>query len=74
MFNFQDNGIFVCIKSRKHSDGTWELTQSGHGLGRKNEILLNETFLYDILEIDEDEMIISDYGIKYMLTRKLGPE
>lgn len=71
MFDFLDNEVFACIKEGKHSNGTWELVEKTLEYEKQFSILLNETFKYNILRIDEDEMMITDRSSKYLLARKL---
>ena len=71
MFNFLEEMMFVCIKEGKHSKGTWELSEKTWESEKQFSIILNGAFEYMIMNIDEDEMIITDRSSKYLLARKL---
>lgn len=71
MFDFLEEMMFVCIKEGKHSNGTWELSEKTWESEKQFSIILNEEFEYIIVDIDEDEMIITGRGSKYLLARKL---
>ena len=71
MFNFFDEMLFVCIKDGQHSRGTWELIEKSFEAMKRFSIILNGTFEYRIVEIDEDEITLSDHRCEYLLVRKL---
>jgi hypothetical protein len=71
LFDFMDEMMFSCIMRGRHFNGTWELAAKTWDEESQVSIKLNDTFEYLIIEIDEDEMIITDMGSKYTLTRKL---
>jgi len=71
LFNFLDEVTFVCYKEWKQFHGTWELSEKTWESEKRFLIKLNETFEYMIVNIDEDEMIFTDRGSKYILARKL---
>jgi hypothetical protein len=71
MFNFLEEKVFVCIKEGKHSSGTWELTKKTWESETLFTIKLNDAFEYIIMDLDEDEMKITDRASKYFLSRKL---
>ena len=71
MFNFLDEMRFVCIKDGQHSPGTRDLTEKVFETMKWFSIILNGTFEYMIIEIDEDEIILSDHRSEYLLIRKL---
>ena len=71
MFNFLDEMRFVCIKDGQHSHGTWDLTHKTLENKKQFSIILNGIFEYTIVEIDEDEIIMSDHRCEYFLVRKL---
>jgi hypothetical protein len=71
LFNFMDEMMFSCIKEGAHSNGTWELASKTWESVTQFSIKLNDTFEYMIIDIDEDEMIITDGGSRYLLDKKL---
>ena len=71
MFNFLDEMLFVCIKDGQHSPGKWELTETTFENKKQFLIILNGTFEYVIVDISEDEIILSDHKCEYFLVRKL---
>ena len=70
-FNFLEEMTFMCMKDGQHSHGTWELTETIHESGNRYFIILNGTFEYVILNISEDEIVLSDHTSNYLLVRKL---
>ena len=71
MFNFLNEMRFVCIKDGQHSHGTWDLTEKVFETKKWFSIILSGTSEYMIIEIDEDEIILSDHRCEYLLVRKL---
>ena len=71
LFNFMDEMMFSCIRGGRHANGTWELATEIRDDEAKFLIRLNDTFEYSIVSIDENEMIMTDRGSRYTLTRKL---
>jgi hypothetical protein len=70
-FNFLDEMLFLLTKDGQHSHGTWELTEKAFETKERFSISLNGTFEYTIVEMDEDEMTLSDRENKYLLVRRL---
>jgi len=70
-FNFLEEMIFLCTKERQYAHGTWELTENTYKNKKRFSIILNGTFEYRIVEIDEDEITLSDHRCEYLLVRKL---
>ena len=70
-FNFVDDMIFKCIINGQQIHGTWELYEQEFETKKRFSIILNGVFKYDILNIDNDEIILSDQLNRYLLTRKL---
>ncbi len=70
-FNFVDDMIFECIIHGQHSHGTWELFKKPFETKNRFSIILNGTFEYTVVNIDEDEMILSNRTSEYLLVRKL---
>ena len=71
LFDFMDEMMFSCIMGGRHFNGTWELVTKTWDEETLCSIRLNDTFEYIIININEDEMIMTDRGSKYSLTRKL---
>ena len=71
MFNFLDEIMFVCIKDGQNSHGIWELSEKIHETQKRYCIILNDTFEYTILDLDEDEITLYDHINKYLLVRRL---
>lgn len=71
LFNFMDEMMFSFIRGGRHSSGTWELATKTWEDEIQFSIKLNDTFEYIIIDIDEDQLIMTDGGSKYTLTRKL---
>lgn len=70
-FKFVDDMIFKCIMIGQHFHGTWELFEQAFETEKRFSIILNGMFKYDILSIDNDELMLSDHLNKYFLVRKL---
>ena len=70
-FNFLDKMMFFCIKDGQNSRGTWELTERVFETKKRFSIILNGTFEYVIVDLNEDEIILSDHKCEYLLVRKL---
>ena len=70
-FYFMPEMIFLCMKNRQYSHGTWELFEKASETKKQFSIILNGTIEYTIVGIDEDEILLSDRNCKYFLTRKL---
>jgi hypothetical protein len=71
LFDFMDEMMFSCIMGGRHFNGTWELVTKTWDEETRFSINLNDTFEYIIIKIDEDELIMTDRGSRYTLTRKL---
>ena len=70
-FNFLDEMMFLCIKDGQHFHGTWELSEKSFKTKKRFSIILNGTFEYRIVDINEDEIILSDHKCEYFLVRRL---
>jgi hypothetical protein len=70
-FNFLPEMLFICFQDGKKSQGTWELSEKIYESQKRYSIILNETFEYSILDISEDDIILSDHINKYLLVRRL---
>ena len=70
-FNFVNDMIFECTRHGQHSHGNWELFKKIFETNDRFSIILNGTFEYTIVNIDEDEMILSNRTSEYLLVRKL---
>ncbi len=70
-YSFQPEMNFLCLQDGKNSHGTWKLTEKVYETQKRYSIILNETFEYTILDIDEDEITLSDHINKYLLVRRL---
>ena len=70
-FNFLPEMLFICLHDGKNSQGTWELSEKIYDSQKRYSIILNETFEYIILDISEDDIILSDRKYKYFLVRRL---
>ena len=70
-YSFQPEMNFLCFQNGQISHGTWELSEKIYETQKLISIILNETFEYVILEISEDEIILSDHINKYLLVRRL---
>ena len=70
-YSFQPEMVFLCLQDGQISHGTWELSKKTFQTQRRFWVILNETFKYAIIAIDDDEMILSDNKYEYLLYRKL---
>lgn len=70
-FNFLPEMLFICLQDGQNSQGTWELSEKIYESQKRYSIILNETFEYIILDINEDDIILSDRKYKYFLVRRL---
>ena len=70
-FNFLPEMIYLCLKDGQNHHGTWEMTEKSFENKKRFSIILNGTFEYMIVEIDEDEITLSDHKCEYLLVRKL---
>jgi len=70
-YSFQPEMNFSCLQNGKNSTGTWKLLEKIHETQKRYYIILNETFEYAILDLDEDEITLSDHINKYLLVRRL---
>ena len=70
-FNFLPEMLFICLQDGRNSQGTWELSEKIYESQKRYSIILNETFEYTILDISEDDIILSDRRYKYFLVRRL---
>ena len=70
-FNFLEEMLFLCIKDGQNHHGTWELSEKAFETKRRFSIILNGTFEYTVVDIDEDEMTLSVQTTEYLLVRRL---
>ncbi len=70
-FNFLPEMLFICLQDGQNSQGTWELSEKIYESQKRYSIILNETFEYNILDISEDDITLSDRRNKYFLVRRL---
>lgn len=70
-FNFLEEMMFLLLKDGQHSHGNWELIEQHIGINKHYSIILDDTFKYEIVDVDETEMILSDGANKFLLTRRL---
>jgi hypothetical protein len=70
-YSFQPDLNFLCLQNGQNSQGTWELSEKIYETQKRYSIILNETFEYTILDLDEEEITLSDHINKYLLVRRL---
>ncbi len=70
-YNFLPEMIFLCLKDGQTSHGTWELSEETRETQKRFSIILNDTFELMILDINEDELTLSDHRNNYSLVRRL---
>lgn len=70
-YSFQPEMNFLCLQNGQNSTGTWKLSEKIHETQKRFCIILNDTFEYTILDMDEDEITMSDHLKKYLLVRRL---
>ena len=70
-YSFQPEMNFLCLQNGQNFHGTWELSEKVYESQKRYSIILNDTFEYTILDIDEDEITLSDYINKFLLVRRL---
>ena len=70
-FNFLPEMLFICLQDGQNSQGTWELSEKIYESQKRYSIILNDTFEYTILDLDEDQITLSDHINKYLLVRRL---
>ena len=70
-YNFLPEMIYLCLKDGQCHHGTWELSEKAFENKKRFSIILNGTFEYVIIDIDEDEMIMSSHKCEYFLVRRL---
>lgn len=70
-YNFLPEMIFLCIKDGENFHGTWNLSRKTLENQNRCSIILNGTFEFIIIDINEDELILSDSSKKYSLIRRL---
>ena len=70
-FNFLEEMMFLCMKDGQCKHGTWELSEKVFDTKKQYSIILNGTFEYKIVGIENDEIILSDHICEYLLVRKL---
>ena len=70
-FNLLEEMMFLLLKDGQHSHGNWELIMHHIGINKHYLIILDDMFKYEIVDIDETEMILSDGANKFLLTRRL---
>ncbi len=70
-YSFQPEMNFLCLQNGETSAGTWKLTEKIYETQKRYSIILNDTFEYTILDLDEDEITLSDHINKYLLVRRL---
>ena len=70
-FNFIDDMVFECLRDGQQNHGTWEISEKAFETMQRFSIILNGIFEYRIVDIDEDEITLSDQMSKFLLTRRL---
>jgi hypothetical protein len=70
-YSFQPEMNFICLQNGQNSHGTWELSEKSYEAQKRYSIILNETFEFTILDLDEDEITLSDHTNEYLLVRRL---
>lgn len=70
-FNFLSEMIFICLRDGKTINGSWELIEKTQEDQKHYFIVLNETYEFEIISCDEDEMMLTDHTNKYLLVRRL---
>ena len=70
-FNFLEEMLFMGLKDGLNFHGTWELSERIFETRERYSIILNGTFEYVIINIDENEMTLSDQTNEYLLVRRL---
>ena len=70
-YSFQPEMNFLCLQNGQNSHGTWQLSEKIYETQRRYSIILNDTFEYSILDLDEDQITLSDHINKYLLARRL---
>ena len=70
-YNFLPEMIYLCLRDEQCHHGTWELTEKTSENNKRFSIILNGTFEYTIVDIEEDEIILSDHTCEYLLVRRL---
>jgi hypothetical protein len=70
-YSFLPEMNFLCLQNGQNSHGTWELSEKMYETQKRYSIILNDTFEYLILALDEDEITLSDHKNKYLLVRRL---
>ena len=70
-YSFQPEMNFLCLQNGQNFHGTWELSEKTYETHKRYSIVLNDTFEYTILDLDEDEITLSDHINKYLLVRRL---
>jgi len=70
-YSFQPEMNFLCLQNGHNSTGTWKLHERILETQKRYSIILNDTFEYTILDLDEDEITLSDHINKYLLVRRL---
>lgn len=70
-YSFQPEMFYVCLLNGNNSHGTWKLSEETYESEKRYSIVLNDKYKYTILDIDEDELNLSDYENNYLLVRRL---
>ena len=70
-YSFRPEKFFTCLQDGQNFHGTWELSEMIYASQKRYSLILNETFESTILDLDEDEITLSDQTNKYLLVRKL---
>ena len=70
-FNFMEEMIFMVLKEGQCHHGNWKLAEKYFETKKLFSIILNDTFEYMIIEIGEDELLMSDHSCEYLLVRRL---
>ena len=70
-FNFLEEMMFLILKEGQCHHGNWKLSEKYFETKKLFSIILNSTFEYTIIDISEDELIMSDRSCEYLLVRRL---
>lgn len=70
-YNFLPEMIFLCMKDGENFHGTWKLSKKIVKNQNRYSIILNGKVELIIIDINEDELILSDRRNKYSLIRRL---
>ncbi len=70
-YNFMCEMVFLCTQNGKSFHGDWELSEKVSRTGKEYAIILNGSLKYTILDLNEDEMLLSYLGYRYHLVKRL---